>query len=88
MLDPRITRAQRNASLAKLKRAQTSLGGFPWFSGGPPSPYITLYILYGLSKGLEFSVDIPRGMVQRAWSYLKRHYIDEAAGKMRKDDCC
>jgi len=76
VLDPRITRAQRDASLAKLKKAQTSIGAFPWFPGGPPSPYMTLYILYGFSKALEFGVDVPKDMVQRAWSYMKQHYVD------------
>ncbi len=88
VLDPRITLAQRNASLAKLYKAQTSLGGFPWFSGGPPSPYMTLYILYGLSKGLEFKVDVPQEVVQRSWRYLHRHYVDHVVANMMKDDCC
>ncbi|MFV2073872.1 MAG: alpha-2-macroglobulin family protein, partial [Thermoanaerobaculales bacterium] len=33
VLDPRITRAQRDAALAKLKKSQTSLGAFPWWPG-------------------------------------------------------
>ena len=57
ILDPRVAGAEMRASLAKLAKAQTSLGAFPWWPGGPPSPYMTLYILYGFSKGLEFGVD-------------------------------
>ena len=67
----------RDAALAELRKAQTSLGAFPWWPGGPPSPYMTLYILYGFSKGLEFGVEVPRDMVVRAWSYMHRHYLDE-----------
>jgi len=88
VLDPRITRAQRDAALAKLKKSQTSLGAFPWWPGGPPSPYMTLYILYGFSKGLEFGVDVPKDVVVRAWAYMHRHYIDELVELMMGHDCC
>ncbi|MBI5529526.1 MAG: hypothetical protein HY897_24640 [Deltaproteobacteria bacterium] len=88
VLDPRITRAQRDASLAKLRKAQTSSGGFPWFPGGPPSPWMTVYMLYGFSKALEFGVDVPKDMVQRAWSYVHRYYIDEIVRDMIRHDCC
>ena len=61
VLDPRVAAAQREASLAKLLKAQTSLGAFPWWPGGPPSPYMTLYIVHGFSKALEFGVDGAQG---------------------------
>ena len=61
VLDPRVAKAQREASLAKLLKAQTSLGAFPWWPGGPPSPYMTLYIVHGFSKALEFGVARPQG---------------------------
>jgi uncharacterized protein YfaS (alpha-2-macroglobulin family) len=88
VLDPAITRAQRDGALAKLEKAQTSLGAFPWFPGGPPSPWMTLYILHGFSKGLEFGVDAPQPMIQRAWSYMHRHYIEEWVDWMISEDCC
>jgi uncharacterized protein YfaS (alpha-2-macroglobulin family) len=88
VLDPRITRAQRDAALAKLRKSQTSLGAFPWWPGGPPSPYMTLYILYGFSKGLEFDVEVPEDVVVRAWAYMHRHYIDELISMMMSHDCC
>jgi uncharacterized protein YfaS (alpha-2-macroglobulin family) len=88
VLDPRITRAQRDAALAKLRKSQTSLGAFPWWPGGPPSPYMTLYILYGFSKGLEFGVEVPEDVVARAWAYMHRHYIDELVSMMMSHDCC
>jgi alpha-2-macroglobulin len=87
VLDSRIAKAQREGALAKLKKAQTSSGGFPWFPGGPPSPFMTLYILYGFSKALEFGVDVPRDMVQPAWGYLHRHYLDEIVREMMSCDC-
>ncbi len=88
VLDPRIAKAQREASLAKLRKMQTSLGAFPWWPGGPPSPYMTLYLVSGFAKGMEFGVDAPKDMVSRAWAYLHRHYLDEVVRDMRKDDCC
>ena len=77
VLDPRVAKAQREASLAKLLKSQTSLGAFPWWPGGPPSPYMTLYIVHGFSKALEFGVDVPKDPVVRAFDYLHRHYLDE-----------
>jgi uncharacterized protein YfaS (alpha-2-macroglobulin family) len=87
-LDPRIAHATRVAALARLAQAQTSLGAFPWFPGGPPSPYMTLYVLHGFSKGLEFGVDVPKDVVVRAWSYMHRHYVDEWAREAMARDCC
>lgn len=88
VLDSRVAKAQRESSLAKLRKSQTSSGGFPWFPGGPPSPYMTLYILYGFSKALEFGVDVPRDIVSRAWDYMHRHYLDEIVRDMVARDCC
>ena len=88
VLDPRIAAATRRASLARLQKAQTSLGGFPWFSGGPPSPYITLYLLHGFSKAIEFGVDVPKPMVRKAWSYLHRHMVQEVIEWAISHDCC
>jgi len=88
VLDSRVAKAQRETALARLRKAQTSSGGFPWFPSGPPSPYMTLYILYGFSKALEFGVDVPRDMVKPAWEYMHRHYLDEIVKDMVSRDCC
>jgi hypothetical protein len=80
VLDPRIAKADRETALAKLRQAQTASGGFPWWPGGPPSPYMTLYILSGLAHSLEFGVEVPRDLVQAAWKYAGsdvRRDIDE-----------
>ncbi|HOW86830.1 MAG TPA: alpha-2-macroglobulin family protein [Candidatus Aminicenantes bacterium] len=86
VLDPRVARAQREASLAKLLKAQTSLGAFPWWPGGPPSPYMTLYIVSGLAKAVEFGVDVPKAPVVKAFGYLHRHYLDEIAADLMAHD--
>ena len=87
VLDPRIAKAEREASLAKLRKAQTVMGAFPWWPGGPPSPYMSLYILYGLAKASEFGVEVPKDMVERGWGYLARHFRDEYAKRMAEDKC-
>jgi uncharacterized protein YfaS (alpha-2-macroglobulin family) len=87
VLDPRIARANRDEALAKLRKAQTSNGAFPWFPGGPPSPYMTLYIMNGFSRATEFGVDVPKDMVQRGWQYLAS-YVREAKSSWLSHDCC
>jgi len=72
VLDPRVAKAERETSLAKLAKAQTESGGFPWWPGGPPSSYMTVYILHGLANALEFGAEVPKDMVQKAWAYAGR----------------
>lgn len=86
VLDPARAAQVRRKSLTELQRAQTSLGGFPWWPGGPPSPYMTLYIVHGFSRALEHDVEVPQDVVVRAWDYLHRHYVDELAGRMVKNE--
>ncbi len=88
VLDPRVAAAERNQALAKLKKAQTASGGFPWWPGGPPSPYMTLYIMYGFAKASEFGVDVPRDVIAKGWGYLAEEFRREYVQRMIKDDCC
>ncbi|MGE5345114.1 MAG: alpha-2-macroglobulin family protein [Acidithiobacillales bacterium] len=87
VLDPRIARAHRDESLAKLRKAQTGVGGFPWWPGGPPSPYMTLYILHGFARAAEFHVEVPKDVVRRAWGYIAGHYRSDWSACMAKDGC-
>ena len=88
VLDPKIARSQRRSSLAKLEKAQTAIGGFPWWPGGPPSPYMTLYLLSGFSRALEFGIEVPKSMVANGWHYMHRHYVDEMARQLTDQGCC
>jgi alpha-2-macroglobulin len=88
VLDPRRANAEQDAALAKLRKAQTANGAFPWWPGGPPSPYMTLYIMYGLAKAAEFGVAVPKEVVQQGWSYLAQHFRDEYAKQISSRDCC
>ncbi|HQR68411.1 MAG TPA: alpha-2-macroglobulin family protein, partial [Thermoanaerobaculia bacterium] len=87
VLDPRIAAADRDAALAKLRKSQTSLGGFPWWAGGPPSPYMTLYLLHGFARATEFGVEVPKDVVQRAWGYVASHYRSDWTSCMAKGGC-
>ncbi len=87
VLDPRAAKADREASLTKLRKAQNANGSFPWWPGGPPSPYMTLYLMNGFAHAAEFGVEVPKEMVRRGWQYLASHYRDDLR-KMKADDCC
>ncbi|MEW6221084.1 MAG: alpha-2-macroglobulin family protein [Thermodesulfobacteriota bacterium] len=88
LLEPSVAEAVRASSLARLLEAQTASGGFPWFPGGPPSPYMTLYLLAGFAKGLEFGVEAPREAVVRAWGYLRQQAFPELVERALAQDCC
>ncbi len=74
VLDPKVARVQRDHSLAKLREAQLDNGGFPWWSGGEASPYMTIYLLHGFAKAREAGIEIPEDMVKRAWAYVLGWY--------------
>lgn len=84
LLDPAVAERHREQSLARLEKAQTASGGFPWFPGGEPSPHITLYLLEGMARALEFGARLPGRMVQRAWEYLGRHFRADILPRLKK----
>lgn len=89
ILDPAVAANTRDAALDELRRAQRSDGAFPWFPGGPPSPTITLQVLFGLAKALDLEVEaVPEDVVQRAWSYLANHWRQDMRPRIRRGDCC
>ena len=88
LLDPAVALAQRDDAVAKLSKAQLPNGGFPWFAGGPASPYMTLYLMGGLARAAEFEVPVPREMVQRGWQYLAREAKEDWLPRAVHDDCC
>lgn len=86
VLHPDIARNTREKYLKLLRNSQTASGGFPWFSGGPPSPWITMYLLYGFSKAIEFKVGVPKDMIKKAWGYLHEHYVREVVSTLIHHD--
>jgi hypothetical protein len=87
VLDPRVARADRDAALAKLAKAQLPNGAFPWFPGGEASPYMTVYLLYGFAKAAEFGVEVPRAMVERGWRYLGEYVRTEEKDLFKRCEC-
>jgi alpha-2-macroglobulin len=87
VLDPKVAAAERASALAKLKKAQLPNGAWPWFPGGPPSPYMTLYLLHGFAKAAEFKVELPRDVVQHAWAYLASEFRGETRRCMANEGC-
>jgi uncharacterized protein YfaS (alpha-2-macroglobulin family) len=87
VLDPRIASAQRDASLARLTKAQLPSGAFPWWPGGPASPYMTAYVLLGMARAAELGVEVPREVVRKGWAYLAAEYRQDY-GSRPAESCC
>jgi len=88
VLDPRIARAEKASALARLEKSQLADGSFPWWPGGPPSPYMTAYTLYGFAKAREHGVDVPRTVVQKAWKYLGDNFRAYDHAELKTRTCC
>jgi len=85
VLNPQVAEAERKANLKKLLDAQLASGAFPWWPGGPESPYMTLYIVNGFSRALEFGVGMPKKPVSKAIEYLHKYYIERLSLEMKED---
>ncbi len=88
VLDPEVADQQRRMSLAELEKVQLPSGAFPWWSGGPPSAYMTLYVLEGLSRALEYKVEVPQPLVTKAWSWLAEWWQQQRRSKLKDDLFC
>lgn len=60
----------------KLSEMQLSDGGFPWFPGGHPNSFITLYIMTGFGRMRHLGVDVDVKMALNSLNYLDR-WIDQ-----------
>jgi alpha-2-macroglobulin len=87
MLNPDVVKAEEASSLSKLKKSQLPTGAFPWFPGGPPSFYMTSYILYGFSKAAEFKGTVPEDLIKNAFTYVKDEYRRIKAHCMTHQSC-
>lgn len=88
LLDPKVTQAVQFSALERLRKSQLPSGGFPWFPGGPASPYVSLYLLHGFSRATEFKVDLPKDMVQRTWTYVASEFRRDWRSVMASKNCC
>lgn len=86
VLDPQVAARERERALSRLQKMQLPDGGFPWFPGGPPSTYMTVYLLVGLARASEFDVQVPRDMVARGWQYLASDYAATLAQSVHRGE--
>ncbi|HAH33089.1 MAG TPA: hypothetical protein DCL44_12325 [Elusimicrobia bacterium] len=70
MLSPKTVAEEKEDAIAKLKAYQNSDGSFPWFPGGHPDLYMTLYALEGLAEAARYNVTIPEDAAKRALNYV------------------
>lgn len=70
MLDPKVVAAERDDALGKLRSYQNADGSFPWFPGGRPSLYMTVYALEGFAEAARYGVQLPQDMARRALRYV------------------
>lgn len=87
VLDSRIAASERDRALTRLRKMQLPGGAFPWFEGGPPDPYMTVYTLMGFGRALEFKVDVPKEVIVKAWRYT-RQWLDGEIERMMSLNCC
>lgn len=87
ILSPEVSKEQRNQALEKLRKMQLPSGGFPWFRGGPADRYMTLYFLLGMSRALEFKVDVPKEIIVKAWGFVHEWFVADL-NIMMKENCC
>ncbi len=57
-------------ALRKLNEQQLADGAWPWFPGGPPNDFITLYITTGFGRMRNLGIDIDVGSAVRSLSRL------------------
>lgn len=85
ILDPGNAARERESALEKLRKLQLANGAFPWFQGGEPDEYMTLYILMSLTRAIEFKVEVPKDMVTAAWRF-EQSWLDERIHDMLAKD--
>lgn len=82
MFDFKRMAKEESATLKKLQQAQNGDGGWPWFSGGKSSDFITRHIVAGFGhlKALGVSTDVANSTLRNAVSYMDaqmyQRYLD------------
>lgn len=56
--------------LARLMRTQNNDGGWGWMPEHTSSPYLTAYVLFGLSQAVQSGYSIDKLVIQNAQNYL------------------
>jgi uncharacterized protein YfaS (alpha-2-macroglobulin family) len=56
--------------VAKLASLQNPDGGFGWFGGMRSDPYMTAYVVYGLTAAVRAEAQVPNDVLRRAVDFL------------------
>ncbi len=56
--------------LTRIQATQSQDGGWSWWSGGASDPYVTAYVVFGLSRLRDAGIEISAASLQRASDYL------------------
>ena len=68
--------------LDRLADLQRPDGGWGWWGGGASNPYMTAYVVYGLTEAVAADVAVDQAMLQRGVDFLlKRVASPEAAAR-------
>ena len=63
-------------SLKRLYDFQHSDGGWSWWKEGQTDPYMTAYVVWGLSLAQQAGVDVKKGVLERAEQWLDRRLVE------------
>ncbi|MDI6739126.1 MAG: alpha-2-macroglobulin family protein, partial [Candidatus Edwardsbacteria bacterium] len=84
LFEENTLKANLGTAYGKLKAMQLFNGAWPWFPGGRPDPYITLYITTGFARLRHLGAKPDMTMALRAIDYLDnwvRDYYDRIENK-------
>ncbi|HNV72832.1 MAG TPA: alpha-2-macroglobulin family protein, partial [Candidatus Ozemobacteraceae bacterium] len=70
LFDSNRVDSELQRGLNRLRQMQLSDGAFPWFPGGRPSSFITLYITTGFGRLRHLGVDIEMDLALKAVGHL------------------
>jgi uncharacterized protein YfaS (alpha-2-macroglobulin family) len=66
-------------SLERLRRMQTSDGGWGWWEADKPNLWTTAYVVWGLHKAKRAGVKVPDSLYQRGVDALRRLIVNSLA---------
>ena len=62
--------------LERLYGLQHTDGGWAWWKHGDSNPFMTAYVVWGLSLAIEAGVDVDAGVVRRGAQFLDLHLVE------------
>jgi TonB-dependent SusC/RagA subfamily outer membrane receptor len=89
LFDEEKVKDQQIQTINKLKELQLSSGGFPWFSGGRESAFITRHIVTGFGHLQKLNIQNKyeykiKPILKKAIGYLDSEFIKDYSSKIQK----